>query len=48
MDSDPLEADSTKRAILIRDVGERVVAIGDPTKEEWLKADNAYGLDWMR
>jgi len=48
MDSDPLEAENTKQAILIREAGERVVAIGDPTKEEWLKADNAYGLDWMR
>lgn len=45
---DPLKAENTKQAILIREAGERVVAIGDPTKDEWLKADNAYGLDWMQ
>lgn len=47
-DNDPLEADSTREAIIVQQWDEEAIVLGDETKDEWIIAPNAYGLDWMR
>lgn len=46
---DPLEADNEREAIIVSQWrNSQAVAMGDETKEEWIIAPAAYGLDFMR
>jgi len=46
---DPLEADSTREAIIVSQWrNSQAIAMGDESKEEWIVAPAAYGLDFMR
>jgi len=46
---DPLEADSKREAIIVSQWrNSKAIAMGDESKEEWIIAPAAYGLDWMR
>jgi len=47
-DDDPLVADSTREAVIVSQWrNSQAVVMGDESKEEWIIAPNAYGLDWM-
>lgn len=46
---DLLMADSVREAIIVSQWGDsKAIAMGDKSKEEWIVAPAAYGLDWMR
>ena len=46
---DALEADSTREAIIVSQWrNSQAIAMGDESKEEWIIAPAAYGLDFMR
>jgi len=46
---DTLEADSTREAIIVSQWrNSQAIAMGDESKEEWIIAPAAYGLDFMR
>jgi hypothetical protein len=46
---DPLEAESNREAIIVSQWrNSQAVAMGDESKEEWIIAPAAYGLDFMR
>ena len=46
---DPLEAENEREAIIVSQWrNSQAIAMGDETKEEWIIAPAAYGLDFMR
>jgi len=46
---DPLEAENSKEAIIVSQWrNSQAIALGDESKEEWIIAPAAYGLDMMR
>lgn len=45
---DPLVADSTREAVIVSQWrNSQAIVMGDESKEEWIVAPAAYGLDWM-
>ena len=45
---DPLEADSVEDAVIVSQWrNSQAIAMGNESKEEWIIAPAAYGLDWM-
>ena len=47
-DDDPLVADSTREAVIVSQWrNSQAIVMGDESKEEWIVAPAAYGLDWM-
>jgi len=48
-EADPLEAEDESKAIIVSQWrNSQAIAMGDETKEEWIIAPAAYGLDFMR